>query len=554
MYKKQIFASLFVCLVIIIISSAFIKDITPAVTPVSQLQQSLPPADKPNIIVILADDMGYSDIGCFGSEIKTPHLDALAAGGLRMTQFYNASRCCPTRASLLTGLYQHQAGVGDMVNTRKQPAYQGYLNQNCVTIAEVLKQGGYSTFMAGKWHVGTAPDKWPRRRGFDHYFGLIDGASSYFSTKPYRPNQKLTIALDDQEYQPQPGFYATNAYTDYALRFIDGNKSTGKPFFLYLAYTAPHWPLHALPEDIHKYKNIYKKGWDQLRAERFSRLQQSGIIDKNTHLSPRHANVREWSSLSVEEQNRWIENMAVYAAMIDRMDQNIGKIRQQLKETGEDKNTLIMFLSDNGGSNESINENGFRPEIIAASHKPSGDSASFTAYGLPGANLSNTPFRYYKKTEFEGGNATPFVAFYPPMIKAGRIEKSPGHIIDIMATCVELAGVKYPQTYNGNKITPLEGTSLVPLFKQHAVNSNRALYFEHEGNRAVRQGEWKIVSAYPENKWQLYNIKADRTELNDLSASQPQKMNELIEMYNTWAARAGVIPFEELDKKVVSSQ
>lgn len=549
MRKKFFPVVLFICSVIFIIFSAFVRESAPAGIPLPQLHQSLPTAKKPNIIIILADDMGYSDIGCFGSEIKTPHLDALAAGGLRMTQFYNASRCCPTRASLLTGLYQHQAGVGDMVNSRKQPAYQGYLNQNCVTIAEVLKQGGYSTFMAGKWHVGTAPDKWPRKRGFDHYFGLIDGASSYFSTKPYRPNQKLTIALDDQEYQPQPGFYATNAYTDYALGFIKENKPANKPFFLYLAYTAPHWPLHALPEDIAKYKKIYRKGWDQLRAERFTRQQKFGITDKDTRLSPRHANVREWRSLSKEEQNRWIESMAVYAAMIDRMDQNIGRIRQHLKETGEDKNTLIMFLSDNGASNESINETGFRPEIIAAANKPSGDSTSFTAYGLPGANLSNTPFRYYKKTEFEGGNATPFVAFYPPMIKGGRIEKSTGHIIDIMATCVELAGIKYPQTYDGNKITPLEGTSLVPLFKQRAVNPNRALYFEHEGNRAVRQGDWKIVSAYPENNWQLYHLKSDRTELNDISASQPQKMNELVAMYNTWAARAGVIPFAELDKK-----
>lgn len=547
MRKRYILLLLFVFPAVVIFS-AYIKKERGFITPLLHSQQLTPPSKKPNIIIILADDMGYSDIGCFGSEIKTPHLDELAAGGLRMTQFYNASRCCPTRASLLTGLYQHQAGVGDMVNTRKQPAYQGYLNQHCVTIAEVLKQGGYSTFMAGKWHVGTAPDRWPRKRGFDRYFGLIDGASSYFSTKPYRPNQKLTIALDDQEYQPQPGFYATNAYTDYALRFIDGNKSTGKPFFLYLAYTAPHWPLHALPDDIAKYRNIYKKGWDQLRTERFTRLQQLGIIDKNTRLSPRHTDVKEWNNLNAEEQNRWIENMSVYAAMIDRMDQNIGRIMQQLKETGEDKNTLIIFLSDNGGSNENINEAGFRPEIIEASYKPSGDSASFTAYGLPGANLSNTPFRYYKKTEFEGGNATPFVAFYPPMIKAGRIEKSPGHVIDIMATCVELAGVQYPQTYNGNEVIPLEGTSLVPLFKQQAVNSNRALYFEHEGNRAVRQGDWKIVSAYPENKWQLYNIKSDRTELNDLSASQPQKLNQLVRMYHEWAERAGVIPFEELDK------
>ncbi|MEO5997127.1 MAG: arylsulfatase [Chitinophagaceae bacterium] len=504
---------------------------------------------KPNIIIILADDMGYSDIGCFGSEIQTPNLDAMAKGGLRMTQFYNASRCCPTRASLLTGLYQHQAGVGDMVNTRTQPAYQGYLNHHCVTIAEALRDGGYNTLMAGKWHVGTTPDKWPRKRGFNRYFGLIDGASSYFSTKPYRPNQKLTIALDDNEFTTGPGFYATNAYTDYSIKFIDDNKTTNKPFFLYLAFTAPHWPLHALPADIAKYKGKYNKGWDVLREERLKRMQQSGVLDKETKLSPRNEKVIAWSETTAEEKLKWSDKMAVYAAMVDRLDQNVGRVLKKLKETGDEKNTIILFLSDNGASNESISGTGFTPEMIAANKNPPGDAHSFSAYEWQGANLSNTPFRMCKKYEYEGGTAAPFIAYYPGVIKPNIIDKQPAHIIDIMSTCLDLAGINYPSTYKGNTITASEGISLLPLFKGDNWNQHKALYFEHEGNRAVRQGDWKLVSEYPANTWQLYNIKTDRTELNDLSASQPQKVAELKTLYEEWTKRAGVIPFEELDKK-----
>ncbi|WP_164851346.1 arylsulfatase [Larkinella soli] len=503
------------------------------------------PDPKPNIIVILADDMGYSDIGPFGSEIRTPNLDDLAKNGLRMTQFYNASRCCPTRASLLTGLYQHQAGVGDMVNTRKQPAYQGYLNRNCVTIAEALKRSGYHTYMAGKWHVGTAREHWPVRRGFDRYFGLIDGASSYFGNYPYRANQKLTLALDDREYTPEKGYYATNAFTDHALQFLDQNPK-GQPFFLYLAYTAPHWPLHALPEDIAGYRNAYRKGWDQLREERFRRMQAIGLLDKTARLSPRDPDIPAWDSVSEEEKNRWQEQMAVYAAMIDRMDRNIGRIRQKLKETGQDRNTVILFLSDNGASHEDIGPNGFLPRIYENSKKPSGDSSSFTAYGIRGAHLSNTPFRFYKHWEYEGGTATPFIAWGPNFVKPGRIDARPGHIIDLMATCLDLARGTYPESYYGNRITPTEGISLVPLFRGRPWKGHDALFFEHEGNRAVRRGDWKLVSVFPENRWELYNLKTDRTEQQDRSAQEPERVRQMAALYEQWASRAGVIPFAEL--------
>ncbi|MVN21535.1 arylsulfatase [Mucilaginibacter arboris] len=507
-----------------------------------------PPQKKPNIIIILADDMGYSDIGCFGSDVQTPNLDEMAKGGLKMTQFYNASRCCPTRASLLTGLYQHQAGVGDMMNTRPQPAYQGYLNQNCVTIAEAIKAGGYNTLMAGKWHVGQAPEHWPVKRGFDHYFGLIDGASSYFSDYPYRPNQKLTIALEDQPFTPGKGYYSTNAYTDYAIKFIRQNKQTDKPFFLYLAYQCPHWPLQALPEDIAKYKGKFMEGWDKLREKRYQKLLEYGIINKNTKLSPRDEHVPAWETLTEKEKVRWDDKMAVYSAMIDRMDQNIGRLRQTLKDLGEDKNTVIMFLSDNGASSESIKGPGFLPSIIEASRKPSSDPTSFTSYEFAGANLSDAPFRLFKHWEYEGGTATPFIAYGPGIVKPGNQVNAPAHIIDLMSTCLDLAGVAYPKTYHQNKIAATEGISLVPLFKGQAWKGHQALFFEHEGNRAVRQGEWKLVSNYPEKNWHLYNMENDRSELNDLSASNPEKVKELDILYTAWTKRAGVLPFETLGK------
>ncbi len=512
--------------------------------PVSVHQDTVPP----NIILIMADDMGYSDIGCFGSEIQTPNLDRMAQNGLRMTQFYNASRCCPTRASLLTGLYPHQAGVGDMVTDRGHAAYQGYLNQQCVTIAEALKPAGYQTYMAGKWHVGTKPDQWPVKRGFDRYFGLIDGAGSYFNNHPYRPNQTLTVALDDQPITPSPDYYATNAYTDYALKFID-SKSKDTPFFLYLAFTAPHWPLHALPQDVAKYRGKYDGGWDEVRAARFSRMKKLGILNATTSLSPRDNTIPAWTTVSETEKATWADDMATYAAMIDRMDQNIGRVLDKLRERGDDKNTVILFLSDNGASHETIDGKSFLPSIVERSKLPASDTASFAAYGRRGANVSNTPFRMYKHWEYEGGTATSFVAYGPSVVKPGRISQQSGHVIDLMATCLDLAGTRYPQTHRGRAITPTEGISLVPLLKGQSGPVHDALYFEHEGNRAVRQGDYKIVSTYPNDTWALYNLKVDRTEGRDLSQQQPQRVQQMAALYEVWANRAGVVPYAKLTKR-----
>lgn len=519
--------------------------------PVSGMEPAKP-LTRPNILLILADDMGYSDIGCFGSEIKTPNLDKLAQKGVRFSQFYNAARCCPTRASLLTGLYQHQAGVGDMVNDLGHPSYQGYLNTTSVTLGEVLKMNGYNTYMSGKWHVGNRPETLPRKRGFDRYFGLVDGAGSYFERIPYRINQQAPrLMLDNADFEPpKQGFYLTNAITDYALQFLEEEKLKKEPFFMYLAYTAPHWPLHALPEDIAKYRGKYMKGWDLQRKERFGRMKKMGLIDASCQLSPRDANSPEWESLSPEDQKMWDLRMAVYAAMIDRLDQNIGRMVAQLEKMGELNNTLIIFLSDNGGCHEGTKNKG---NFIRTTGE-TGNPDSFDAYEFPWANVSNTPFRMHKHWVHEGGIATPFIAFYPEKIKGGKLVHQPGHITDLMTTFVDYAGGKYPEIFNGNRITPMEGTSLKAAFSGKKMQRQQPIFWEHEGNRAMRDGEWKLVSQYDYKQkkfmdWELYNLKSDRSELNDLSAQQADRKKRMIQEYEKWADRVGVISKEKLDKR-----
>jgi arylsulfatase A-like enzyme len=508
--------------------------------------------DKPNILLILADDMGYSDLGCFGSEIATPNLDRLANEGLRMTQFYNSSRCCPTRASLLTGLYQHEAGVGHMVNNLNYPGYVGHLNNQCVTIAEVLKDNGYNTYMSGKWHIGGAKEYWPRKRGFDHFFGLIDGASNYFKLIPYRLNQNAPrMALDDSLYTPpSEGFYMTDAIADHAIQYLNDEKTKKEPFFLYLAFTAPHWPLNALPGDIARYKGKYMQGWDATRKNRYKKLAQLGIIDTMVmKLSPRDENSIAWEKLSQSEKEMWDLRMAVYAAMVDRMDYNIGKVLKKLEEIGEKDNTLIIFLSDNGGSHEPIKNY----QNYVRMPGETGTPESLDSYEYNWANVSNTPFRLFKHWVHEGGISTPFIAWYPKMIKPS-IKKDIGHITDIMPTFVKISDSKYPKQYHGNSIVPMEGISLLPVFEGKKLNRKNPVFFEHQGNRAVRDGKWKLVSRYDEEnkrfmKWELYNMETDRTELTDLSEKFPDITIRLILKYESWAKRAGVVSKEIIDTK-----
>jgi len=496
-------------------------------------------AKRPNIVLIMADDMGYSDIGCYGGEVNTPNLDGLAVGGLRFTEFYNGARCCPTRASLLTGLYAHQAGIGHMVGNKGYPAYQGYLNEKCVTIAEVLKLAGYRTLMSGKWHVGENRPHWPVDRGFDKHYGLISGGANYFDiTKAKAKGVKRKMAIDDKPYMPpKEGYYITDAFSDNAVKFIDSYGRGKEPFFLYLAYTAPHWPLHARPEDIAKYKGKYLKGWDELRRERYEQMIRMGLISRKWKMSPRDTTTWPW----VEEKDKELMDlkMAVYAAQIERMDYGIGRVLDKIKEIGAQEDTLVMFLSDNGGCAEGgpigfdNRKNGLPP----------GGVDSYMSYGLSWANASNTPFRRYKHWVHEGGIATPFIASWPAVIKnRSAVTHQVGHIVDVMATCLEVAGIEYPTAYKSQEIVPLEGKSLLPIFEGKSRRGHEALYWEHEGNRAVRQGKWKLVAAHGK-PWELYDLEADRTELNNLAEEHPQKVEQLKALYESWARRCGVLPW-----------
>ncbi len=417
---------------------------------------------KPNILIILADDMGYADLGCYGSEIDTPNINRLAEEGLRFSQFYNAARCCPTRASLLTGLYPHQAGMGRMVkNAPSQQdagAYQGYLNDTCVTIAEVLKQAGYTTLMSGKWHVGEFRSAWPLDRGFDRYYGLISGAAHYFDlTRTKNANVKRIMVEDDEELPlPTDNFYMTDAITEHAVNMLRDYKN--ETFFHYVAYTAPHWPLHALPQDIEKYIGVYDEGWDALREKRYERLIDMGLIDPEWALSPRDEGALAWDA--VEDKEMMALKMAVYAAQIDRMDKGIGKILKMLEDQGRLDNTLIFFLSDNGACHES---GPLGQDFWGNGVKPGG-ADSYQSYGRSWANAGNTPFRLHKHWVHEGGIATPLIVRWPETIhQGGGITHQPGHIIDIMATCLDVAGADYPSTFKNRSIQPIDGKSVSTL-------------------------------------------------------------------------------------------
>jgi arylsulfatase len=496
--------------------------------------------ERPNIVVIMVDDMGYSDVGSYGGEIETPNLDRLAGDGLRFTGFYNAARCCPTRASLLTGLYPHQAGMGAMVSSvhsEPEPGpYQGYLNQRCVTIAEALRSAGYRTYMSGKWHVGEKPEHWPRRRGFDRYFGLISGASSYYEIIKDQPYIRQMV-LDDEPWEPPAeGFYMTDAFSDYAVRYIREHHEShpGDPFFLYLAYTAPHWPLHALPQDIAKYKERYANGWSALRTERHHRMLEMGIIDERHILSPQPSSIPAWED--VDDKDDWRLRMAVYAAMIDRVDQGIGRLVKVLEENAVLDNTLILFLSDNGGCAESVESRRLHSPGV-----PAGERGSYVAYKEPWANASNTPFRLYKQWTHEGGIATPLIAHWPSGIEQpGRITDAVGHVVDIMATILDVVGVSYPDSIEGRSLLPREGRSLAPVLRGEESKSHDALYWEHMGSRAIRRGNWKLVMDRRAKVWELYDLDKDPTELNNLADDYPDEVSALESAWLQWAQRVGV--------------
>jgi arylsulfatase len=512
------------------------------------------PNKSPNILLILADDLGYSDLGSYGGEIETPNLDNLAYNGVRLTSFYTMGRCCPSRASILTGLYSHRVGLGHMIGNLNQPGYQGRVSDDAVTIAQILQSSGYRTFMSGKWHLGTDD---PTQHGFEEYFGTLVSAQTFWD-----PNHYTRQPSDRETRQYEAGkFYGTTALTDYALDFLEKSRSTpDKPWFLYLAYNAPHFPLQAPKEAIKKYAETYQVGWDVIRQQRYQKMKELGIIPEETPLTPRskywdwaetEAGVNPaWNDVPEDRKPDLARRMAIFAAMIDVMDQNIGRLIAELERKNELENTLIIFLSDNGACAE-WDPNGFDtktgpnnilyqgPEI-----EKMGSAETYHSVGSGWANASNTPWRLYKHFNHEGGISSPFIAHWPAGLKStGVINKDKGHLVDLMPTILAAAGVSYPASYKGKKTISLPGKSIVPMLNGSS-SEDRILYFEHEGNRAVLEGKWKLV-ALRGGHWELYDLENDRTELNDLSEKYPKVVGRLNDLWIEWAKENYVTPLPE---------
>jgi len=514
-------------------------------------------SEKPNVILILADDMGFADLGVTGSEIKTPNIDRLAANGALLTSMYNCARCCPTRASLLTGLYPHNAGIGHMGANLGTPAYQGYLRNDSATIAEVLRPSGYRTAMSGKWHVGgdfiaREVDSWrvgdidhptPRQRGFDHFYGIVDGATHFYSPHYLLEDDNLIEDIGDD-------FYFTDAITDKAITMIEKSVSDAQPFFLYLAHAAPHWPLHAPAEDIARYEGVYNQGWDAIRTARHEELNARSVLRANWDISPRDGDVMPWEAVQYKD---WEANkMATYAAMVDHMDQSIGRLLGALKRLDQYDNTLILFLSDNGGCAEFMAEDGwaqYYPDStldgrkITMGNVPNlapGDELTFQSYDKPWANVSNAPFRLYKHFVHEGGISTPLVAHWPDRIPKGQVAHEPCHVVDVLPTILQASGCVYLAEIGGNAIQPLQGESFLDLLTGKDWSREQPIFFEHEGNCAIRIDNFKLVRQFGCD-WELYDMHNDRTELNNLAGLKRPLETDLLRQYNDWADKTGVM-------------
>jgi arylsulfatase len=506
--------------------------------------------------------MGFSDLGLTGSEIRTPNIDSIARNGVLLSAMYNCARCCPTRAALLTGLYPHNAGIGHMGANLGSPAYQGFLRNDSATIAEALLLAGYRTLMSGKWHVGgdyTARlvDSWrvgdlehptPRQRGFDRFYGFVDGVMNYFS-----PHYMME---DDGRVEVSPTeFYLTDAITDNAVKMIDECVTARQPFFMYLAHHAPHWPLHAQENDIAKYDGVYTRGWDAVRGARHEEMQARNILLHKWDISQRDDSAMAWQVIKTKDWES--RRMAVYAAMIDRLDQNIGRVLTRLKQHGIHDDTLILFLSDNGGCAEFMAEDGwgkFYPDHhndgrkIEIGNRPNlrpGGPLTYMSYDLPWANVSNAPFRLFKHWVHEGGISTPLLAQWPARFKPGGVAHTPAHVVDIMPTILEAAGVSYPREVGGHAIQPADGESLMALLDGKAWTRAQPIYWEHEGNCAVRIGNFKLVRQFGKD-WELYDMEKDRTELHDLAGKNHPLEKQLKQEYSSWAKRIGVEDWDKL--------
>ena len=477
----------------------------------------------PNIVLIMADDMGYSDLGCYGSEIRTPHLDQLASEGMQMLQFYNTAKCTETRATLLTGLHFQQT---DNLNQ----------SDNNVTIAEALQESGYQTIMSGKWHLGNWAEEvdTPNKRGFNEYFGFLCGAVNFFTGRNYRDDVNY-MRRNSKVFEAPEEFYTTDAFTDFALEQVSAATQQDKPFFLYLAHNAPHYPLQAPEENIAKYRGKYNIGWDSLRLQRLQRMKELGIVDAEQPLAPRDTLAPAWDELTADQQRKEAELMEVYAGMVDRLDQQIGRLVNHIDSLGVTDNTLIVFLSDNGGCPFDAN----RAPLV-----PPGPEESDRTYDTEWAQVSNTPFRKYKQWIHEGGIATPMIIRWPNKIEAGSRSAQPGQLVDFMPTFLAAAGVDYPEQYANRTVLPMEGISLLPAWQGEQITRDQPLFWEYRGSRAVRDGDWKLV-AQRGDTWELYNLANDRAELNDLIDQQSERAQNMIAAYEQWAERIGTRSTEE---------
>ena len=491
--------------------------------------------DRPNIILVMVDDMGYSDLSFFGSLIETPNIDNLASNGLVFSQFYNTSRCCPSRAALLTGLYQHQTGVGDMTGNYGHPNYQGFLNEKCITTAEVLKKVGYQTMMVGKWHVGNKKEHWPRQRGFDKFYGIPDGGGVYF----YPFVKPRTLVLNDSIKKPDHNFYSTTAFNAYSLKFIQEALGKNAPFFLYMAHIAPHFPLQAPKEKYQKYLGRFMAGFQERREARLKTMIQRGLLPSDMKLGSSDSLILQWKDLDQVTREKYDLEMAIYAAQLEMVDDGIGSIINLLNEKGKAENTIIIFLSDNGASHEER----YVERVFAEYDGEPGSKDAYRAYSRSWAHVSNTPFRLYKHWVHEGGISSPLIIHYPQMIEHNRVDHSVLHIMDIMPTLMELGKATYP---SNPELYPLQGKSFVPLIKKSQTWDRGITFWEHQGNRAVREGDWKIVSAHPYTTWVLYNMADDRMESKDLSKGNPEIKYRLINAYHDWSEQTGVLTRKEI--------
>ena len=539
-----------------------------------------PAAPRPNVLLILLDDLGYSDLGCYGGEIATPHLDALAAGGVRFESFYNSARCCPSRASLMTGLYPPHAGIAsfttDRPDRRRGPAYLGRLNDDCATLAEALKPAGYGCYYVGKWHLH--PETGPIARGFDEFYGYTRGHSQDQWTESHYV--RLPAEREPELSFPPGEFYATDAFTDYALEFLSGarpKRDAGEPWFLTLAHSSPHFPVQAPAETADKYADIYARGWDALRKERFGRMKEIGLVDGDrwslTDRSlvpvepPAIANGYPgepnpaWADLPEDRRRDLARRMAVFAAMVEHVDRGVGRITDYLKETGQFENTLILALSDNGACYEwgpfgfdGVSRRGINRLHTGDELRSVGGPGTHHSYGSGWANLGNAPLRLYKHFCHEGGVCTPFIAHWPAGLDVptgGRWERRRGHVMDLLPTLCEVAGADYPAAVNGRSVRPADGISLLPALRNPDAGGNgpladRPIYFEHQAARAVIRGEWKAVwgKRMPEPpRWELYHLAGDRCETRDLAADRPELVAELATLWEGYAREAGIEPF-----------